>query len=206
MAIRLTTDRIASWFTALVCVICAGLVLGLFVTFVGALSCATMDNRGAEIKGVDVSKTSTTTTTVPVSVGDVDGPVTVITLAGATPWTIAGLVGLLGLFQARRQSTATGALDRVMLYLKLHRAAARRGTNFSDAKALKAVTRGIEAAGTLRGKPDRLEHCLRSRLAKMKPGTSKADTWMAKVRAWGASFEQKKHVVDYSREDDERDG
>ncbi|KKL25442.1 hypothetical protein LCGC14_2405230 [marine sediment metagenome] len=162
VGIRITPER----YDVPILAVLAPLIWVIGCLIVWLMGCAAK----TDVTGVDVSKTSTTTTTttVPVSIEDVQGDVTVITLAGATPWTIAGLVGLLGLFQARRQSTATGAVDRVMLYLKLHRAAARREENFGDAKALKAVTRGIEAAGTPRGKPDRLERCIRSRLARMK--------------------------------------
>lgn len=103
MAVRLNPERLIGL---------AVFVLFLIWAFLMATGCAAVEDVVIPITAADLS--NETTTTVPVSAGDVGGDVTVITLAGATPWTIAGLVGLLGLFQARRQRTATGALDRVI--------------------------------------------------------------------------------------------
>ena len=118
MAIKLTTDQVVNAVLAFMLQLLAVLL---------ATGCAAVDNRDAEFALLNsqlaavklqmaamIDESASPTTTA----GDVGGDLTVITLAGATPWTIAGLVGLLGLFQARRRSTTTGALDRVMGVVK----------------------------------------------------------------------------------------
>ena len=142
-----------------------------FVLLLLAVLLATGCKVPVDATGIDASKTATTTTNAPVVIKDIDGDVTVITQAGATPWTvwtIAGLVGLLWALRAKQQRTVTGALDRLILYLDLHHGAATREANCGDAETLKALKIGIKAAGMASGKPDRGERCIRDRLARRK--------------------------------------
>ncbi len=160
MAIRLTPDQILK---------AAFLALLLAWAALLATGCVPIEVKEPTFTGVDVSKTSTTA--VPVSIADVQGDVWAFTVVGATPWTIAGLVGLLGLFQARRRSTATGALDRVMGTINDRHAYARKHENVSDAMELKAL-KGAVASYYECGQHgeiiiDRHERCIRSRLARM---------------------------------------
>ncbi len=151
MAIRLNLERLIG--------------LAIFVLFlVWAVLVATgcMTDVDVPITPVDLSDTTTTTTTVPVSIEHTDGPVTVITLAGATPWTIAGLVGLLGLLQTRRQRTATGALDRIIRAIEIH------DNDSADITVVKSYVRenGLVTGGWEHA--DRHERFIRSRLARLK--------------------------------------
>ena len=182
MAIRLDPERIRWATIVLLSVIVVAVEVASIVNFVGLMGCKTdvpvevdvpvVVDIPVEVTGVDVSKTSTTTTTVPVSTGDVGGDVWVFTVAGATPWTIAGLVGLLWALRAREQRTATGALDRVMGVIKHRHHEAKVQANYPEGAELHVVKREIEELGypkgSLASKPDRLERFLRSRLARMK--------------------------------------
>ena len=149
MAIRLTTERIVNAVLAFVLLLLAVLL---------ATGCKT--DVPVDVTGVDASKTATTTMTVPVSVGDLQGDLTVITLAGATPWAIAGLVGLLGLFQARRQSTATQMVDRMMEVIELSE------VPDDSACRIKQLKKTIASRGGWKHRPDRVERFARSRLAR----------------------------------------
>ena len=164
MAIRLNPERLFG--------------LAIFVLFlVWAVLVATgcMTDVDVPITPVDLSDTTTTTTTVPVSIEHTDGPVTVITLAGATPWTIAGLVGLLGLFQARRQNTATGLVDRMAGAIKdVHEGHVTIDPRMDKIVAIKKriASDGVVAQSILqhllRPRVDRRERLLRDRLARLK--------------------------------------
>ena len=170
MTIRITPERILHTLVAVVFIVWL---------IVWATGCKT--DVPVDVTGVDLSKTATTTTTVPVSTGDVGGDLTVITQAGATPWTIAGLVGVLWAFQARRQGTATGALDRVVTAINEHYSFAKENASPDNhemrhhAGALKMLRNTIERRGRIGAGPgygrnvcDGDERFLRSRLARLK--------------------------------------
>lgn len=173
MAIRLNPERLLGLLI---------FVLFLIWAVLTAMGCATgntgvamsdIDGLRAEIAAlkvqievpIDLSREITTTTTVPVATGDVAGDVTAITIAGATPWTLAGVLGLLGLFQARRQRTATGTVDRMIGAIAFKES--QRETDLAS-----EVREYLKHLGRLSGKPDRIEVFLRSRvrsrLARMK--------------------------------------
>ncbi len=166
MAIRLNRERM--------------LGLLIFVLFlVWALLTAT--GCAADNTGVDLSGKTTTTATTPVATGDVTGNVTAITVAGATPWTLALALGLLLAFQARRQNTATGALDRVVSAIEdrysvmKDLASPENHEARHHAAALKDLRNNIETRGRIAAGPgygrkvcDRHERLIRRRLARMK--------------------------------------
>ncbi|KKL91589.1 hypothetical protein LCGC14_1893210 [marine sediment metagenome] len=157
MAIRLTPER----YDVPILAVLAPLIWVVGCLIVWSMGCKT--DVPVEVTGVDLSKNTTTTTTVPVSIEDVQGDVTVITLAGATPWTIAGLVGLLGLFQARRQSTAVRLIDRMAGAIEdVQKGQVTVDPRMGKIAALKKHIRGWGSP-----KPDRLERLLQSRLARM---------------------------------------
>jgi hypothetical protein len=167
MAIKLTTDQIVNGLLA-------------FLLLLLAVLLATGCKADADVTGVDLSKTATTTTTVPVSAGDVGGDLTVITVAGATPWTIAGLVGLLWALRAKQQRTATGTVDRIIGVIEdEHEAAKNRGSDMTIALqflktqiAIKGGAFFVNVTGarmvddSIRG--DRSQCFLRSRLKRLK--------------------------------------
>ncbi len=180
VAIRLTLDQIINAVLAFVLLLLA--VLLATGCAAGKIDTMRTDITGLEARltalrlDVEASLVVSNETNTPVSVGDVDGSVTVITLAGATPWTIAGLVGLLGLFQARRRNTATGALDRVVGIIESEHRTQNRSYmdagNISQA-LLECMKKKIARAGTRDPgqqdfRIDRHERCIRDRLARMK--------------------------------------
>lgn len=150
MAIRLNPERV--------------LGLTIFVlfpiwAFLTATGCAAKTVVKLDKPAV-VSRETASTSTAPVSTRDVHGDQTNINMAGGTPWTIAGLWGLLWAFQAWRQRTATGALDRVVQAIKTR-------DYGLDTEALERLKETIALDGSITT-PDRQERFIRKRLARMK--------------------------------------
>jgi hypothetical protein len=155
-------------------------VLFLIWAFLAATGCATVEDVVIPVTAADLSNETTTSTTVPVSAGDIQGDLTVITLAGATPWTLAVLLGLLLAFQVRRHNTTMGALDRVLSKIDMFHGYERDKKHEPDPTidmSFKSLKRSIEAQGQIittdrDGLPvtavDRRERFLRSRLARQK--------------------------------------
>ncbi|KKN04358.1 hypothetical protein LCGC14_1098370 [marine sediment metagenome] len=199
MAIRLNPERLLGLVM---------FVLFLLWAFLAATGCATVEDVVIPVTAADLSNETTTTTTVPVSAGDVQGDLTVITLAGATPWTIAALVGVLLAFQARRHNTTTGALDRVIR--EINAAAPTEARNQIKVGVASYYECGPHGEVLI----DRHERLIRCRLEKQENMTddhyaqdtrktgrptgnldpTTADEWMAKVRAWAASHPQFERV------------
>lgn len=165
MAIRMTTDQIIKTAIAVLLAAWAALLLtGCKTDVPVVIDAPVVVEAPVDVTGVDLSKNATTTTA-----GD-NATITNVSLGGSG--VMALMLGLL----AWRHRTAVGALDRVVGAInRRHRQFAKTGSQHVSEGALKLLKDeiaiegcAVDASGEyVSGSSDRIEHCIRSRLARI---------------------------------------